>query len=60
MRDIEEVCDRVIFLHKGKIVCEGTPTELLARSSTNSLEEVFIQIARDGEIIDEPEKESQP
>jgi energy-coupling factor transporter ATP-binding protein EcfA2 len=25
MRDIEEVCDRVIFLHKGKIVCEGTP-----------------------------------
>lgn len=60
MRDIEEVCDRVIFLHKGKIVCEGTPTELLARSSTNSLEEVFIQIARDGEIIDEPEKKSQP
>jgi len=59
MRDIEEVCDRVIFLHKGKIVCEGTPGELLARSSTNSLEDIFIKIARDGEIIDEPEKESQ-
>jgi ABC-2 type transport system ATP-binding protein len=52
MRDIEEVCDRVIFLHKGKIVCQGTPAELLARSSTNSLEDVFIKIARDGEIID--------
>ena len=60
MRDIEEVCDRVIFLHKGKIVCQGTPAELLARSSTNSLEDVFIKIARDGEIIDEPEKETQP
>ncbi|MFM2144013.1 MAG: hypothetical protein RLZZ476_2557, partial [Verrucomicrobiota bacterium] len=60
MRDIEEVCDRVIFLHKGKIVCQGTPAELLARSATNSLEDVFIQIARDGEIIDEPVKEAKP
>ncbi len=52
MRDIEEVCDRVIFLHKGKIVCEGTPAEIVARSSGSSLEDVFIKIARDGEIVD--------
>lgn len=57
MRDIEEVCDRVIFLHKGRIVCEGTPGEIVSRSSSNSLEDVFIKIARDGEIVDEPEKE---
>lgn len=56
MRDIEEVCDRVIFLHKGKIVCEGTPAQILARSSSTSLEDVFIKIARDGEIVDEDEK----
>lgn len=56
MRDIEEVCDRVIFLHKGKIVCEGTPAQILARSSSASLEDVFIKIARDGEIVDEDEK----
>jgi ABC-2 type transport system ATP-binding protein len=54
MRDIEEVCDRVIFLHKGRIVCEGTPSEILSRSSSASLEDVFIKIARDGEIVDEP------
>jgi ABC-2 type transport system ATP-binding protein len=53
MRDIEEVCDRVIFLHKGRIVCEGTPSEIVARSSSSSLEDVFIKIARDGEIVDE-------
>lgn len=57
MRDIEEVCDRVIFLHKGKIVCEGTPADIVAQSSGSSLEDVFIKIARDGEIVDEPEKE---
>jgi ABC-2 type transport system ATP-binding protein len=52
MRDIEEVCDRVIFLHKGKVVQEGTPEEIKARSATGSLEDVFIKIARDGEIED--------
>ena len=57
MRDIEEVCDRVIFLHKGKIVREGTPADIVARSSSATLEDVFIKIARDGEIIDEPVKE---
>lgn len=52
MRDIEEVCDRVIFLHKGRIVCEGTPADIVSRSSSQSLEDVFIKIARDGEIVD--------
>ena len=57
MKDIEEVCDRVIVLHKGKIVCEGTPTDIVARSSSATLEDVFIKIARDGEIIDETAKD---
>lgn len=52
MRDIEEVCDRVIFLHRGRAVCEGAPADIVARSSQRSLEEVFIRIARDGEIIE--------
>jgi len=52
MKDIEEVCDRVIFLHKGKIVAEGTPAEIVERSSGSSLEEVFIKIARDGEVVE--------
>jgi ABC-2 type transport system ATP-binding protein len=50
MRDIEEVCDRVIFLHKGKIVAEGTAADIIARSQQSSLEDVFIKIARSGEI----------
>ncbi|CAN5894880.1 ABC transporter ATP-binding protein [soil metagenome] len=50
MRDIEEVCDRVMFLHKGKVVSEGTPTEILEKSKQQSLEDVFIKIARSGEI----------
>ena len=50
MKDIEEVCDRVIFLHKGKVVTEGTPQDILAKSEQTSLEDVFIKIARTGDI----------
>ncbi len=50
MKDIEEVCDRVIFLHKGKVVAEGTPAEIVARSEQASLEDLFIKIARSGDI----------
>ncbi len=52
MKDIEEVCDRVIFLHKGKIVREGTPADIVAQSEGSTLEDVFIKIARDGEVLD--------
>lgn len=50
MRDIEEVCDRVIFLHKGRIVAEGTPAEIVRRFEEHSLENVFIKIARGGDL----------
>ncbi|MDZ4287156.1 MAG: ABC transporter ATP-binding protein [Prosthecobacter sp.] len=50
MRDIEEVCDRVIFLHKGKIVAEGTPDQIIKKFEENSLENVFIKIARGGDL----------
>ena len=46
MRDIEEVCDRVIFMHKGKVITEGTPQQLMEQSQHSSLEDVFIELAR--------------
>jgi len=49
MRDIEEVCDRLIFLHGGKVLAEGTPREVQARFNRTSLEDFFIGVAR-GEI----------
>ncbi len=46
MRDIEEVCDRILFIHHGKVVAEGTPAEVARNSEHGSLEEMFIQLAR--------------
>ncbi len=48
MRDIEEVCDRVLFMHEGKILAQGTTAELTEHFKEDDLENVFIQIARSG------------
>jgi ABC-2 type transport system ATP-binding protein len=51
MRDIEEVCDRVLFLHNGHLMAEGTPAQMVEQFRTQNLEEVFIRIARSGEVV---------
>lgn len=53
MRDVEEVCDRVIFMHKGKVLTEGTPAEIVEKFKEKSLEHVFIRVARGGDFLEE-------
>ncbi len=55
MQEIELMCDRVLFLARGRAVTEGSPREVIERSKGASLEEVFIAIARDGEVRDTAE-----
>ena len=44
MRDVEEVCDRVLFMHKGRIIAEGTPQQVKDKFNQKSLEDVFISV----------------
>ena len=46
MRDIEEVCDRILFLHEGRILAEGTAEKIKERFAGKDLDEVFIKVAR--------------
>ncbi len=46
MRDIEEVCDRILFLHEGRILTEGTAEEIKHRFEGKDLDDVFIKVAR--------------
>jgi ABC-2 type transport system ATP-binding protein len=46
MREVEELCDRVLFLHRGRLLAEGPPKEVASRFGTSSLEEFFISLAR--------------
>lgn len=50
MRDVEEVCDRIVFMHKGKVLFIGTAEEVLRHFEEKSLEDVFIRVARSGEL----------
>lgn len=48
MGEVERLCDRVMMMREGQIVDHGAPRELLARYGRDTLEQVFLQIARDG------------
>ncbi|MEO0277816.1 MAG: ABC transporter ATP-binding protein [candidate division WOR-3 bacterium] len=47
MREVEEVCDRVIFLSRGKILLEGDPKSLPDEYGMGNLEELFISLAKE-------------
>lgn len=39
-----ERCDRVSFMHAGRVLAEGTPSELMAAEAAETLEEAFVSI----------------
>jgi len=47
MKEIEEVCDRVMFLSHGKIILQGNPKTLAKEYGKKDLEELFITVARE-------------
>jgi ABC-2 type transport system ATP-binding protein len=47
MHEVAEVCDRVLFLSHGKILLAGDPTRLPREHGKNTLEELFIAVARE-------------
>lgn len=47
MEEVEEICDRVIFLQNGNIKNEGTPAELVKEYGHKDLNDVFLAIARE-------------
>jgi ABC-2 type transport system ATP-binding protein len=47
MYEVEEVCDRVLFLSKGRILLEGDPKTLPGEHGRGTLEELFIAVARE-------------
>jgi ABC-2 type transport system ATP-binding protein len=47
MYEVEEVCDRVLFLSRGKILLDGDPKKLPGEHGLKTLEELFIMVARE-------------
>lgn len=55
LEEVEAICTRAIIIAAGQILFDGTPAELLAKSSTKRMDEVFREItttfyAEQGEV----------
>jgi ABC-2 type transport system ATP-binding protein len=53
MFEVERLCTRLIFLHRGRIIADGSPIEvtqaiLREERQQPALEEVFLRVAREG------------
>jgi sodium transport system ATP-binding protein len=44
MSEIQRLCDRIVILHHGRMVADGTPEELQAAFAARNLEDLFFQI----------------
>jgi len=47
MYEVEEVCDRVLFLSHGRILLEGDPKRLAGEHGKETLEDLFVTLARE-------------
>ncbi len=48
MLEVERLCDQVLMMRQGKIVDSGAPKALIAKYGRNTLEDVFLEVARHG------------
>jgi ABC-2 type transport system ATP-binding protein len=45
MVEVERLCERVVFLSRGRVVANGTPAEIASRFGHDGLEGVFLHLA---------------
>lgn len=56
MEEAEFLCDRIIMVHKGKIIAQGTPGELREQTGTTNLRETFLSLIEGKEDTDNEDK----
>mgnify|MGYP001615532620 CR=1 FL=1 len=44
MSEIERLCDRVVIIHKGKVVEHGIISELKVKYDNEDMEEIFVNL----------------
>jgi sodium transport system ATP-binding protein len=44
MEEAENICDRVVLIHKGRIVKEGTPEDIIKETKTTNLRDAFFVV----------------
>ncbi|RPJ00993.1 MAG: ATP-binding cassette domain-containing protein [Chloroflexi bacterium] len=58
MDEVERLCDRIAIVHRGEILEQGTPGELVEKYGADSLESAFVEIVGARALLDEAEREA--
>jgi sodium transport system ATP-binding protein len=49
MQEVTALCDRIVVIHKGRVVAAGTPAAIREQGGRDSLEDAFVAIVGTGE-----------
>jgi ABC-2 type transport system ATP-binding protein len=60
MREIESLCDRVIFLSAGRVVADDAPRAVAEQFGRGDLEGVFLQLAADKLLVPRSQETDRP
>lgn len=44
MEEAQYLCNRILMIHQGKIIAQGTPTQLMEQTKTNNLRDTFREL----------------
>lgn len=58
MDEVERLCDRVAIVHRGEILVQGIPDELVEKYHADNLETAFVEIVGAQALLDEAEREA--
>lgn len=50
MEEAEFLCDRIIMVHKGRVIAKGTPDELKQKTKTGNLRDTFLSLINEQEV----------
>jgi sodium transport system ATP-binding protein len=59
MDEVMRLCDRVAIIHRGVILEQGTPQELIEKNEADNLETAFVHIVGREALLEEAEREAQ-
>jgi sodium transport system ATP-binding protein len=59
MDEVERLCDRVAIVHRGEILEQGTPAELIEKYQADNLETAFVEIIGAEALLAEARREAE-
>jgi sodium transport system ATP-binding protein len=51
MQEVSALCDRIVIIHQGQVIAQGTPAELRQLSGKESLEDTFMTLIEETEEL---------